>query len=197
MFDRFRQADSRSTRNHGGLGLGLAIARHLVEQHGGEIEAHSGGHGTGATISITLPVGSTAVWRGVPDAASPDASVRLDAVAILVVDDERDAREMLATVLEQRGATVFQSDSAESALAALQDTRVAVIIADIAMPGIDGYELMRRIRASGNRIPSIAVTAFARSEDRHAALASGYSAYFAKPIDAGQLARTVRDLARA
>ena len=197
VFDRFRQADSRSTRNHGGLGLGLAIARHLVEQHGGEIEAHSGGHGTGATISITLPVGSTAVWRGVPDAASPDASVRLDAVAILVVDDERDAREMLATVLEQRGATVFQSDSAESALAALQDTRVAVIIADIAMPGIDGYELMRRIRASGNRIPSIAVTAFARSEDRHAALASGYSAYFAKPIDAGQLARTVRDLARA
>jgi PAS domain S-box-containing protein len=194
VFDRFRQADSRSTRAHGGLGLGLAISRHLVEQHGGEIQAHSDGDGRGATISIRLPAGSSAVWRDTSDVATPAESVRLDDVTVLVVDDERDSREMIATVLEQRGAAVLQSDSAESALDTLQNRSVRVIIADIAMPRIDGYELMRRVRASGSRVPSLAVTAFARSDDRRTALESGYSTYLAKPIDARQLARTVRDL---
>ena len=194
VFDRFRQADSRSTRAHGGLGLGLAISRHLVEQHGGEIQAHSDGQGRGATISIRLPAGSSAARGDTRDVATPAESLRLDDVAILVVDDERDSREMIATVLEQRGAAVLQSDSAESALETLRNRSVHVIIADIAMPTIDGYELMRRLRASGSRIPSIAVTAFARSDDRHTALASGYSTYLAKPIDAIELARTVRDL---
>jgi PAS domain S-box-containing protein len=196
VFDRFRQADSRSTRTHGGLGLGLAIARHLIDQHGGAIQARSDGEGTGAAISIRLPVASTTCCRDVRDVAPPADAVRLDDVGILVVDDERDSREMLATVLEQRGATVLQSDSAESALETLQNTSVHVIIADVAMPRVDGHELMRRVRASGSGIPSIAVTAFARSDDRHAALESGYSTYLAKPIDAKQLARTVRDLVR-
>jgi PAS domain S-box-containing protein len=194
VFDRFRQADSRSTRTHGGLGLGLAIARHLVEQHGGEIRAQSDGLDKGATISIRLPVGPTGGWSSIPDATPPADSARLNDVAVLVVDDERDSREMLAAVLEQRGATVVQRDSAESALDALATNRVQVIVADIAMPRIDGYELMRRIRADGNRIPSIAVTAFARSDDRQAAIESGFSTYLAKPVDASQLVRTVRDL---
>jgi PAS domain S-box-containing protein len=194
VFDRFRQADSRSTRAHGGLGLGLAIARHLVEQHGGEIRAHSEGPGRGTSISIRLPVAASPVWRGGRDTASTVGQARLNDVAILVVDDQRDSREMIAALLEQRGATVVQSDSAESALRALERQAIQIIVADIAMPRINGYELMRRLRAAGSRIPAVAVTAFARSDDRSAALRSGYNAYLAKPIDGRQLAQTVRDL---
>jgi PAS domain S-box-containing protein len=194
VFDRFRQADSRSTRTQGGLGLGLAIARHLVEQHGGAIRAHSDGPGTGTTISIRLPAGSP-MWADDRDVPSVGEAVRLDDLAILVVDDQRDSREMIAALLEQRGAAVLQSDSAEAALDTLQRQSVRVIVADIAMPRIDGHELMRRLRAAGSRIPAVAVTAFARSDDRHAALESGFTAFLAKPIDERQLARTVRDLA--
>jgi PAS domain S-box-containing protein len=194
VFDRFRQADSRSTRAHGGLGLGLAIAQHLVEQHGGAIRAHSDGPGKGTTISIRLPAGPSPVSGAGHDIRPTGELVRLDDLSILVVDDQHDSRQMIAALLEQRGATVLQSDSAESALTVLQTQPVRVIVADIAMPRIDGYELMRRVRAGGNRVPAVAVTAFARSDDRHAALQSGYTAYLAKPIDANQLARTVRDL---
>jgi PAS domain S-box-containing protein len=197
VFDRFRQADSRSTRAHDGLGLGLAIARHLVEQHGGAIRAHSDGPGKGTTVSIRLPAGSSHVWGAGHEIRATGKPIRLDDLSILVVDDQRDSRETIAALLEQRGATVLQSDSAESALKALQMERVCVIVADIAMPRIDGHELMRRVRAGGNGVPAVAVTAFARSDDRQAALQSGFTAYLAKPIDENQLARIVRDLGGA
>jgi PAS domain S-box-containing protein len=194
VFDRFRQADSRSTRTHGGLGLGLAIARHLVEQHGGEIRADSDGEGKGATISIRMPVSATGYGGGVPETASSISEVRLDDLTILVVDDQSDSREMVAALLEQRGARIVQSASAESALNVLREQPVDLLIADIAMPKMDGCELMRRLRAEGNRVPAIAVTAFARSEDRRNALEYGYTAYLAKPIHGAQLAKTIREV---
>ena len=193
IFDRFRQGDSRFTRSHGGLGLGLAIARHLIEMHGGEIRAHSDGEGKGATISIRIPACSTAAHEALPDVASAVTDVRLDGLAILVVDDQRDSREMLATLLEQRGARPVQSESAESALQVLEQQPIDLLIADIAMPDIDGYQLIRRLRAAGNQIPAIAVTAFARSEDRRHALDCGYTGFLSKPIDGGQLARIARE----
>jgi len=194
VFDRFRQADSRSTRTHGGLGLGLAIAQHLVEQHGGEIRALSDGEGNGATIAIRLPVSGTVRWDVQPRVSSPTTDVRLHHVTILVVDDQSDSREVLATLLEQHGATVVQSESAESALDVIAQQPVQLVIADIAMPRIDGYELLRRLRVSGNQVPAIAVTAFARSEDRQNALECGYGAYLAKPVDGRELVRTVREI---
>lgn len=197
VFDRFRQADSRTTRTNGGLGLGLAIARHLVEQHGGEITAHSAGQNRGATVSIRLPVSPTTAIDEPSDTTSSITDVQLDDVTVLVVDDQQDSREMLATLLEQRGARSMQSESAESALQILERDRVDLLIADIAMPNVDGYELMRRLRATGNGTPAIAVTAFARSDDRRSALECGYTAYLSKPIDGRQLTRTVREIVPA
>jgi PAS domain S-box-containing protein len=194
VFDRFRQGDSRSTRTHGGLGLGLAIARHLVELHGGAIRAFSEGPGTGTTITIQLAVPAGIDGHSFPMPTMAEAEIRLDDARILVVDDQQDSREMLVAVLEHHGATVAQCESAEAALSHLAADRVQVLIADIAMPNVDGYEMIRRLRASGDTTPAVAVTAFARLADRHRALASGYTAYCPKPIDASVLARTIREL---
>jgi PAS domain S-box-containing protein len=199
VFERFRQADSRSTRSYGGLGLGLAIARHLVELHGGAIQAESGGLGQGTTVIVSLPLGSdvTAGSVGVPGAARVAENVRLDGRRVLVVDDQQDSCDLLAILLEQHGATVLACDSAGTAVERLRDDRVDLLIADIAMPEMDGYRLIRDVRRRGFELPAVAVTAYARPDDRRQALASGYSAYCAKPIDARVLLRTVHDLLAA
>ena len=194
VFDRFRQADSRPTRSHGGLGLGLAIARHLVEQHGGEIEARSDGLGMGTVVTVRLPVSTPGTAASFHWSPEPIENVRLDNLKIAVVDDEPDSREMLATLLEQRGARVRQCADAESVLREIDAAPVDVLIADIAMPDVDGYELIRRLRQTGSSVPAIAVTAFARLDDRQKALACGYTEYCVKPIDGPSLARTVRTL---
>ncbi|HEY7499259.1 MAG TPA: ATP-binding protein [Vicinamibacterales bacterium] len=200
IFDRFRQADSRSTRKHGGLGLGLAIARHLIEQHHGTISAHSDGPGEGTTFRIALPVRPIALFvPPAPDRRQIDRvrDARFEDVAVVVVDDERDARELLATLLGRCGARVIQCESAAEALDVLRSTPVQLIVADIAMPDVDGNELIRRARTANIHIPAVAVSAYARPEDRREALAAGYNAYCSKPLDAAEFLRTVHNVLTA
>jgi PAS domain S-box-containing protein len=197
VFDRFRQADSRSTRSHGGLGLGLAIARHLVELHGGTIAAQSAGPGRGTSLSIRLPL-LHSVRVPLPADAPPTletlTSFRFDGTSIIVVDDQIDSRELLAALFENCGAQVVRCDCAEAALAAVEANGAELLVADIAMPRVDGYELIRRIRDRGERIPAVAVSAYARPYDRAKALASGFDGYCAKPIEAVQFLRTVQQV---
>ena len=195
VFERFRQADPRSARQHGGLGLGLAIARHFVEEHGGEIRAHSDGPGRGTTFSICLPVAV-----GAPHAhpASREvrtvADVRLDSVKAVVVDDDPDSRELLATWLGRCGAEVLACESSASAAAALDSAPVNLIVADLGMPGLDGYGLIEHVRQVGDgnsHVPAVAVSAFARPEDRDKALKAGFDGYCPKPLDVPDFLRTV------
>jgi len=197
VFDRFRQADSRAIRRHGGLGLGLAIARHLIEQHDGEIRATSAGPGLGTTVHIRLPVSADASDEAAPRVSLPvelDEEFRMHGLTVLVVDDQRDSCELLAALFERHGARVVQCDSAESALGVLSDVEANLLIADIAMPDIDGYELIRRVRASHPSLPAIAVSAYARPQDRRRALSAGFDGYCAKPVEAPQLLRAVRSV---
>jgi PAS domain S-box-containing protein len=196
MFDRFRQADSRSTRRHGGLGLGLAITRHLVEQHRGEIRAESDGPGRGTTMIVRLPVGD----------ASADAFHHLDAptalagsepalrgLTVVIVDDQEDSCELLAAFFERMGATGIKCDSALAALAALRVHAADLVVADLAMPEIDGFELVRRIRERTATLPVVAVSAYARPQDRAKALHAGFNAFCAKPLDWNGFVQAVRD----
>ena len=197
VFDRFRQADSRSIRRHGGLGLGLAIARHLIEQHHGDINATSDGPGLGTTVHIRLPVDSRSAPQSALRASAPtepDGDMQMHGMTILVVDDQPDSCELLAALFERHGARVVQCDSAESALGVLADIEANLLVADIAMPDIDGYELIRRVRSSHSTLPAIAVSAYARPQDRRRALAAGYDGYCAKPVEALQLLRAVRNV---
>jgi PAS domain S-box-containing protein len=189
IFERFRQADSRSTRRHGGLGLGLAIARYLVEQHDGTISAHSDGVGRGTTVTIVLPADiSTPGEDLLVPAGGVHSAVRLDGKVVMIVDDEADSRDMLASLVESRGATVVRCESTADALDRIAAApTIDLLVADIAMPDADGYELIQRLRATMNRTPAIAVTAFARFEDHIRALEAGYDGYCAKPIDVGHL----------
>jgi PAS domain S-box-containing protein len=205
VFERFKQADSSLTRRVGGLGLGLAIVRHIVELHGGRVSAHSEGPNKGATFSIELPVraSSTIVPNGptkpVPAIATTAAPAALHGVRVLVVDDEPDARDLLATILLEAGAVVETAESAKQAWEVFKRFRPAVMVSDIGMPGEDGLSLMRRIRglpaAQGGRVPSLALTAFARDEDRLRCLEAGYTTHVGKPADPAALTAAVVNLA--
>jgi PAS domain S-box-containing protein len=176
IFERFRQG--AVTRTQGGLGLGLAIVRHLVDLHGGRVGAHSGGVGRGATFVVHLPLAGVAAAAGTGEGTADFP--RLDGIRVLVVDDEPDARALLGTVLEQCGADVAAVPSAAAALEALERDRYDVLLSDISMPEEDGYQLMRKVRAVDPQLPAAAVTAFARAEDREAALAAGVRFVWAK-----------------
>jgi CheY-like chemotaxis protein len=207
VFDRFRQADQTSTRQHGGLGLGLAIVRHLVELHGGTVHAESVGESQGATFTVKLPLITVYQNEGVAERVHPaakdtlptlDCPERLDELRVLVVDDEADTRELLKVALSQCGAEVTLAGSVKEALAAIEQARPQVLISDIGMAGEDGYELIRQVRAlpaaQGGKIPAIALTAYARTEDRMRALRSGYQMHVPKPVELTELITVIASL---
>jgi len=208
IFERFRQADSATTREHGGLGLGLAIVRHLVELHGGTIHAASGGGDTGSTFRVRLPLMS--VHQDIPldrRVQPPPEAVPMDAelpdltgLSVLTVDDDADARALVCETLETRGARVAAVDSAEKALDSLGRHRADVMIADIGMAHSDGFDLIKRVRQSADpavrEVPAAALTAYARSEDRMKVLQSGFQMHLAKPVDPAELVIAVAALAK-
>lgn len=197
VFNAFRQADSGSNRQHGGLGLGLAIARQLVELHGGTVSARSDGDGAGAVFTVQLPlravegdVGSaTLLGTAVPADETTEPALR--GARILVVDDEEDSRNLIVRALTQKFATVLTADSAEAALVVLRSQQVDLLISDIGMPGTDGYALIRKVRSflPPGDLPALAVTAYATATDREKVMAAGFDQHLAKPIDPTALQR--------
>jgi PAS domain S-box-containing protein len=202
IFDRFQQADQSIARRFGGLGLGLSIVKHLVELHGGSITAQSGGVGKGATFTIVLPA-SAAERRDTPSASAvrntAPGSASLNGIRILVVEDEPDTREFLERFLRGLGAAVVSAGSAAEALSRLAADKIDLVVSDIGLPGIDGYDLMQRIRNlpphSGGATLAIALTAYARTEDRMRAFRAGYQAHLAKPIEPAELVVTISSFA--
>src|SRR4051812_2033884 len=204
VFDRFRQADSTTTRVHGEVGLGLSIARQLVEAHQGTIAVESDGAHQGSTFIVRLPAASgrkeaAADTKPAPE-PKPASLIRLDGIRVLVVDDESDSREVMAHALEDSGAVVSVAENARKAMEILEHTEMDVLLADIAMPEEDGYALIRQVRSSPAgriaTIPAAAVTAHARDDERRRVLAAGFHLHLAKPFEPGQLTRTVQALAR-
>jgi signal transduction histidine kinase len=205
MFDRFRQEDDAATRRHSGLGLGLALVRHIVAAHGGLVQASSEGENRGAEFTITLPADDSRLSRtGESDRPSPTPSAtnhdlpvgRLAQVKLLVVEDDEDARDLLVTVLKQQGALVEQAGSADEALARLAEFDADVLLSDIGLPGEDGYALIRAVRARGipsERLPAIALTAYSRREDQRLALEAGFQAHVAKPVEPAVMVAAVAD----
>jgi hypothetical protein len=208
VFDRFSQRDSSTTRSFGGLGLGLAICKQLVEMHGGSIKAASQGEGKGATFSVELPLSIVQLADQSAPRIHPTAEPqseemlplpRLEGVHVFSVDDEPDARDLLRRVLEDQGAKVTSFGTAAGALAALQTTKPTVLVCDVGMPNMDGYQLIRKLRAEeprDQRVPALALTAFERAEDRKRSLVAGYQAHLAKPFDVGELILLVARLAQ-
>jgi CheY-like chemotaxis protein len=207
VFDPFRQADGTTSREHGGLGLGLAIARQLVELHGGTIQVRSEGRGLGATFSVYLPsvldVAASSVhpYASSTLVAPPDLHAGLlRDLRVLVVDDQEDARALLSAALGQYGAHVCTAASARAALSLIETEPPDIVLSDIGMPREDGYALIRQLRAlppeRGGALPAIAITAYASAADQRQALDAGFDAHIAKPFDAPELALLVARLAR-
>jgi len=207
IFQRFRQADSTSTRRHGGLGLGLAIVRHLVEIHHGTVKAESAGEGHGATFTVSLPllvhddVPASPGLLESPDDGGPTSGQVLQGIRVLVVDDDADTCELLTTVLGHYGAEVTATSSVVEAMAAVERRWPEVLVSDIAMPGEDGYSLVRRVRAlereRGQHLPALALTAHARASDTEQAYLAGFEAHVPKPVEPAALARVIARLARS
>ena len=194
VFERFRQADGSSTRTHGGLGLGLSIGRHLVELHGGRMQASSAGEGQGSTFSVYLPMRETEQRPSPPAPAERRRRARtieLEGAHLLIVDDEPDARELLRVMLVRTGARITEAANAEEALRLYSEDRPDVMLADVAMPGSDGYALIRAIRSlpngEGGHVLAVAVSAYARREDRERALMAGFNDHLAKPVQPDDL----------
>jgi PAS domain S-box-containing protein len=208
IFERFRQADASSTRERGGLGLGLSITRHIVESHGGTIHVASGGEGTGATFRVALPLriihdqpeGERVNPLAIDEVTIPQPLPDLHGITVLTVDDDRDALRLVREILEAAGATVMTAESAQEALSSLEANRPHVLVADLGLPRMNGFELVARIRQLGDErlraIPAAALTAFARSEDRTRVLRSGFQMHLTKPIAPGELMAAVAVLAK-
>ena len=209
VFDRFRQADASSARRHGGLGLGLSIVKQLVELHGGQVSVASEGKGQGTTFRVRLPLMArlearttsevaTAAARDAASASATSPRGVLDGVHAIVVDDEIDARELLQRVLESAGARVATAGSTPEAIERLHDASFDVLVSDIGMPGEDGYELIRRVRRrlSKDALPALALTAYARPEDRAKVIAAGYQHHVAKPLEPARVVALVASLVR-
>ncbi|QYO64692.1 response regulator [Leptolyngbya sp. 7M] len=199
VFDRFRQADSTTTRPYGGLGLGLAIVRHLVEQHGGTIRADSAGEGKGATFTVNLPLLVTNATTSQPTSNPLQNGYSklpsLDCIQVLVVEDHNDTRDFITMVLQESGAEVTAVASVQEAIEYLEQFNPHVLVSDIGMPSEDGYNLIRKVRDResdrGNQIPAIALTAYARAEDQARALAAGFQMHVPKPVEPQELVAVV------
>jgi CheY-like chemotaxis protein/two-component sensor histidine kinase len=205
VFDRFRQADSSTRRKLGGLGLGLSIVKHIVEMHGGTVRAESAGEGHGAAFTVTLPIRPVFIDQDGDEAPSgPEDAVkvkltpaRLDGLRVLVVDDEADARRLLAKVFGAAGAIVTTVNSVTEALAAVTTMNPQILVCDIAMPTQDGYDLIRQVRASGlsaKDLPAVALTAFAHKEDQRRILLAGFQVHVSKPVNPYDLTGVVASL---
>jgi PAS domain S-box-containing protein len=196
VFEYFRQADGTTTRTFGGLGLGLAIVRHLVELHGGSVLAESPGEGLGATFTVRLPLMETSPEA--PEEVRSDSFWDLGGLHVLIVDDEADIRDLVAFILEQSGAEVTVATSASEALAALNQSLPDVLLCDIGMPEVDGYMLIRQVRAllpeRGGLIPAIALTAYAGESNQKQALAAGFQLHISKPVEPEELVRAIAQL---
>jgi PAS domain S-box-containing protein len=203
VFERFRQADASTTRAHGGLGLGLSIAKNLTELHGGTLAVASAGLGKGATFTVHLPLASVHPTREAQELEQRHAAVDdglpdgdLQGIRVLVLDDEMDSLQVVELILKRSGAEVCSTRTMDDALAAFADFRPDVVLSDIGMPGHDGYEFISRLRAvsGGRSVPAVALTAMARTEDRTRALRSGFQMHVPKPVDAHELVAVVQNL---